>query len=122
MSTPPIIGRTRDRNPVAALKERFHINQPNQPKANSCSRSHSRLRSKGPNNFQLSQRQQSSSDKSKVNNNNQRNLSKSGEICDHSVLFSSVLRASPLSSSHNQPSTLSPQKANDILSLLKALQ
>ncbi|GBB93751.1 hypothetical protein RclHR1_22240006 [Rhizophagus clarus] len=44
-------GRTRGRNPVAALKECFSINQPARPKERSRSGSHSRLRSKGPVSF-----------------------------------------------------------------------
>ncbi|GBC00310.1 hypothetical protein RclHR1_38070001 [Rhizophagus clarus] len=48
------MGRTRGRNPVAALKERFNINQPARPKERSCSGSRSRLRSKGPANSQSS--------------------------------------------------------------------
>ncbi|GBB85662.1 hypothetical protein RclHR1_12140011 [Rhizophagus clarus] len=39
-------GCTRERNPVAALKERFNINQPARPKERSRSGSHSRSRSK----------------------------------------------------------------------------
>ncbi|GBB98013.1 hypothetical protein RclHR1_31190002 [Rhizophagus clarus] len=39
-------GHTRGRNPVAALKERFNINQPARPKERSCSSSRSRSRSK----------------------------------------------------------------------------
>ncbi|GBB88503.1 hypothetical protein RclHR1_15010004 [Rhizophagus clarus] len=50
-------GRTRGRNSVAALKERFNINQPARPKERSRSGSHSRSRSKGPSNSQLSQPQ-----------------------------------------------------------------
>ncbi|GBB96487.1 hypothetical protein RclHR1_27670002 [Rhizophagus clarus] len=42
------MGRTRGRNPVAALKERFNINQPARPKERSCSGSRSRCASKGP--------------------------------------------------------------------------
>ncbi|GBB99510.1 hypothetical protein RclHR1_35410002 [Rhizophagus clarus] len=78
-------GRPRDRNPVAALKKRFHIGQPSRPTRNtSRSRSHSRSHSK--------------------------------------VSFSSALRTPPLSSACNQPPSLSPQDASEILSLLKALQ
>ncbi|GBB94227.1 hypothetical protein RclHR1_23140001 [Rhizophagus clarus] len=95
-------GRTYDRNPMAALKERFHI---------------------GPDNSRPSQHQQSSSAQSKVNiPNNQRNRSKSNDKCDRSVSFSFALRTPPLSSARNQPPSLSPQDASEILSLLKALQ
>ncbi|GBB85730.1 hypothetical protein RclHR1_01220026 [Rhizophagus clarus] len=116
-------GRTRDRNPVAALKERFHVGQPSRPKTTSRSRSHSRSRSKGPDNSRPSQHQQSSSSQSKVNTpNNQRNRSKSNDKRDRSVSFSSALRTPPLSSTCKQPPSLSPQDASEILSLLKALQ
>ncbi|GBC06400.1 hypothetical protein RclHR1_06800004 [Rhizophagus clarus] len=47
-------GRSRGRNPVAALKERFNINQPARPKERSCSSSRSRSRLKGPGNSQSS--------------------------------------------------------------------
>ncbi|GBB98926.1 hypothetical protein RclHR1_33620001 [Rhizophagus clarus] len=116
-------GRTRDRNPVAALKERFHVGQPSRPKTTSRSRSHSRSRSKGPDNSRPSQHQQSSSSQSRVNTpNNQRNRSKSNDKRDCSVSFSSALRTPPLSSTCKQPPSLSPQDASEILSLLKALQ
>ncbi|GBB83881.1 hypothetical protein RclHR1_10550001 [Rhizophagus clarus] len=116
-------GRTRDRNPVAALKERFHVGQPSRPKTTSRSRSHSRSRSKGPDNSRPSQHQQSASTQSKVNiPNNQRNRSKSNDKRDRSVSFSFALCTPPLSSTCNQPHSLSPQDASEILSLLKALQ
>ncbi|GBB91032.1 hypothetical protein RclHR1_18120003 [Rhizophagus clarus] len=47
-------GRTCDQNPVAALKECFHIGQPSRPKTNLRSRSHLRSRSKGPDNSRSS--------------------------------------------------------------------
>ncbi|GBC10534.1 hypothetical protein RclHR1_00970035 [Rhizophagus clarus] len=53
-------GRTRGRNPVAALKERFNINQPARPKERSCSGSRSRSRSQGPSSSQPSQPQKPS--------------------------------------------------------------
>ncbi|GBC09196.1 hypothetical protein RclHR1_08680013 [Rhizophagus clarus] len=116
-------GRTRDRNPVAALKERFHVGQPSRLKNTSRSRSHSRSRSKGHENSRPSRTQQSSSAQSKVNTpNNQRNRSKSNEMRDRSVSFSSALRTPPLSTAHNKPPSLSQQDAREILSLLKALQ
>ncbi|GET04464.1 hypothetical protein RCL_jg7872.t1 [Rhizophagus clarus] len=116
-------GRTHDRNPVAALRERFHVGQPSRPNANSRSRSHSRSRFKGPDNSQSSQRQQPSSAKPKATNpNTQRNRSKSNDKCDLSVSFSSALHTPPLSSARNQPHSLSSQEASEILSLLKALQ
>ncbi|GBB98464.1 hypothetical protein RclHR1_32330001 [Rhizophagus clarus] len=116
-------GRTRDRNPVAALKERFHVGQPSQPKTTSRSRSHSRSRSKGPDNSRPSQHQLTSSSQSRVNTpNHQQNRSKSNDKRDRSVLFSSALRTPPLSSTSKQPPSLSSQDASEILSLLKALQ
>ncbi|GBB98044.1 hypothetical protein RclHR1_31210001 [Rhizophagus clarus] len=116
-------GRTRDHNPVAALKERFHIGQPSRPKPTLRSRSHSRSRSKGPGDSRPFQHQQSSSTQPKVNTpNNQRNRSKSNDIRDRSVSFSSALRTPPISSTRIQLPSLSPQDASEILSLLKALQ
>ncbi|GBC01948.1 hypothetical protein RclHR1_00440014 [Rhizophagus clarus] len=50
-------GCTTGRNPVAALKERFNINQPARPKEHSRSGSHSHSCSKGPGNSQPSQPQ-----------------------------------------------------------------
>ncbi|GBC05510.1 hypothetical protein RclHR1_06260016 [Rhizophagus clarus] len=112
-------GRTRDRNPVAALKERFHVGQPSRLKTSLRSRS----RSKGPDNSGSSQHQQSSSAKSKANTlSNHCNHSKSNDKCDRSVSFSSALRTPPLSSARIHPSSLYSQEASEILSLLKALQ
>ncbi|GBB95884.1 hypothetical protein RclHR1_26390002 [Rhizophagus clarus] len=59
-------GRTRDRNSVAALKERFHVGQLSRPKTSSRLRSHSRSRSKGPDNSRPPQHQHSSSTQSKA--------------------------------------------------------
>ncbi|GBB95443.1 hypothetical protein RclHR1_25370002 [Rhizophagus clarus] len=108
---------------LIGYQERFHVGQPSRPKTTSRSRSHSRLRSKGPDNSRPSQHQQSSSTQSKVNiPNNQRNRSKSNDKRDRSVSFSSALRTPPLSSTCKQPPSLSPQDASEILSLLKVLQ
>ncbi|GBB92087.1 hypothetical protein RclHR1_01960037 [Rhizophagus clarus] len=93
-------GRTWDRNPVAALKERFRISQPTRSNANTRSRSRSCSRSKGPDTSQTSQRSQSSSGQSKgnnLNNTSQHNCSKSNNKRDRSVFFSSVLCTPPLS-------------------------
>ncbi|GBB87300.1 hypothetical protein RclHR1_13730010 [Rhizophagus clarus] len=91
--------RTRERNLVAALKERFNINQPARPKEHSCSGSCSCSHLKGPGNSQ------SSHDK-----------------CNRSVSFSTVLRTPPPSSTPNHAITMSPHEAANILSLLKSLQ
>ncbi|GBB91035.1 hypothetical protein RclHR1_18120006 [Rhizophagus clarus] len=78
-------GRTCDRNPVAALKERFHVGQSSRPKANSRSRSRSRSRSKGPDTSQSSQHQHSSSAKPKTTVPNNHSRSKSNDKRDRSV-------------------------------------
>ncbi|GBB85359.1 hypothetical protein RclHR1_11900009 [Rhizophagus clarus] len=94
--------RTQDRNPVAALKERFHVGQSSRPKPNLRSRSRSHSCSKGPDNSRFSQHQHSSSTKPKTNTpNHQRNRSKSNDKCDLSVSFSSALRTPPLSSARS---------------------
>ncbi|GBC05525.1 hypothetical protein RclHR1_06260031 [Rhizophagus clarus] len=99
------------------------IDVPSQPKNISRSCSHSRSRSKGPDNSRPSHTQQSSSAQSKVNTPNiQHNRSKSNKKRDRSVAFSSALRTPPLSTAHNKPPSLSQQDACEILSLLKALQ
>ncbi|GBB95350.1 hypothetical protein RclHR1_25130002 [Rhizophagus clarus] len=75
-------GRTRGRNPVAALKERFNINQPARPKERSRSDSHSRSRSKGPGNSQSSQPQKPLANTRSINNPHW-DRSKSNDKCDH---------------------------------------
>ncbi|GBB88005.1 hypothetical protein RclHR1_14510002 [Rhizophagus clarus] len=90
-------GRSRRRNPVAALKERPNNSQPSQPPpkslTNTCIIADSR-----------------------------RDRSKSNDKCDRSVSFSTVLRTPPFLSSPNQAITMSPKEAADILTLLKSLQ
>ncbi|GBB94924.1 hypothetical protein RclHR1_24400003 [Rhizophagus clarus] len=115
-------GRSRGRNPVAALKERFNINQPARPKARSRSESRSRSRSKGPGNSQSFQPQQKSSANARTTNTPRRDRSKSNDKRDRSVSFSAVLRTPPSPSSPNQAITMSPHEAANILSLLKSLQ
>ncbi|GBB86434.1 hypothetical protein RclHR1_12880004 [Rhizophagus clarus] len=115
-------GRTRGRNPVAALKERFNINQPARPKARSRSGSSSRSRSKGPGNSQSSQPQQRSPDITRTTNTSRQDRSKSNDKCDRSVSFSTVLHSPPSRSSSGQDNTMSPPEAANILSLLKSLQ
>ncbi|GBB95025.1 hypothetical protein RclHR1_24620004 [Rhizophagus clarus] len=114
-------GRTRDKNPVAALKERFNINQPIQPRAHFRSTSRSRSRSKGPDNSHSSHLRQASANTSNANTS-YCDHSKSNDHCDRLVSFSIASRTSPLSISRDQPLTISPQEATNILSLLKALQ
>ncbi|GBB95604.1 hypothetical protein RclHR1_25730004 [Rhizophagus clarus] len=115
-------GRTRGRNPVAALKERFNINQPARLKERSRSGSRSRSRSKGPGNSQSSQPQQKSSANTRTIKTPHRDRSKSNDKCDRSVSFSTVLRTPPFLSSPSQAITMSPHEAANILSLLKSLQ
>ncbi|GBC09973.1 hypothetical protein RclHR1_09240007 [Rhizophagus clarus] len=114
-------GRTRGRNLVAALKERFNINQPARPNERSRSGSRSRLRSKDPGNSQPSQPQQPSAN-TRLHNNPHRDRSKFIDKCDRLVSFSTVLRTPPPLSTPNQSSTISPHEAANILSLLKSLQ
>ncbi|GBB87076.1 hypothetical protein RclHR1_13540003 [Rhizophagus clarus] len=77
-------GRTRGRNPVAALKERFNINQPARPKERLRSGSHSRSRSKGPGNSQSSQPQKPLANTQNLNIPH-RDRSKSNDKCDRSA-------------------------------------
>ncbi|GBB89011.1 hypothetical protein RclHR1_15640009 [Rhizophagus clarus] len=106
---------------VAALKERFNINQPARLKERSRSGSHSCLRSKDPGNFQSSQPQKPLAN-TRILNSPYRDRSKSNDKCDHLVSFSMVLRTSPSLSSPNQAITMSSHEAANILSLLKSLQ
>ncbi|GBB93140.1 hypothetical protein RclHR1_21160002 [Rhizophagus clarus] len=114
-------GRSRGRNPVAALKERFNINQPTRTKERSRSGSRSRSRSKGPGNSQSSQPQKPLAN-TRLNNNPRRDRSKSNDKRDRSVSFSTVVRSPPPLSTPNQATTMSPHEAANILSLLKSLQ
>ncbi|GBB93409.1 hypothetical protein RclHR1_21630001 [Rhizophagus clarus] len=114
-------GRTRGRNLVAALKERFNINQPARPKERSRSGSRSRSRSKGPDNSQPSQPQKALAN-TRLNNNPHQDRFKPNDKRDHSVFFSTVLRTPPSLSTPNQSITMSPHEAANILSLLKSLQ
>ncbi|GBB89700.1 hypothetical protein RclHR1_01650007 [Rhizophagus clarus] len=114
-------GHSRGRNPVAALKERFNINQPARTKERSRSGSRSRSRSKGPSNSQSFQPQKPLAN-TQLNNNPRRDRSKSNDKRDRSVSFSTVLRSPPLLSTPNQATTMSPHEAANILSLLKSLQ
>ncbi|GBB98637.1 hypothetical protein RclHR1_32880002 [Rhizophagus clarus] len=115
-------GRTRGRNPMAVLKERFNINQPAKPKAHSRSESRSRSRSKSPGNSQSLQPQQKSSANTRTINTSRWDRSKSTDRRDRSVSFSTVLRTPPSSSTPNQAITIAPDEAANILSLLKSLQ
>ncbi|GBB87397.1 hypothetical protein RclHR1_13860009 [Rhizophagus clarus] len=114
-------GRTRGRNPVVALKERFNINQPARPKERSRSGSRSHSRSKGPGNSQSSQPHKPLAN-TRLNDNSNRDCSKSNDKCDRSVSFFTVLRSSPPLSPPDQATTMSPHEAANILSLLKSLQ
>ncbi|GET02923.1 hypothetical protein GLOIN_2v1766278 [Rhizophagus clarus] len=114
-------GRSRGRNPVAALKERFNINQPARTKARSRSGSRSRPHSKGPGDSQSSQPRKLSAN-TQLNNNPRRDRSKSNDRRDRSVSFSTVLRSPPPLSTPNQATVMSPHEAANILSLLKSLQ
>ncbi|GES82887.1 hypothetical protein RCL_e370_RclHR1_12880007 [Rhizophagus clarus] len=115
-------GRTRSRNPVAALKERFNINQPARPKERSCSGSRSRSRSKGPGTSQSSQPQKPLVN-TRLDTNSRRDRFKSNDKRDRSVSFSTVLRSPPsLPPPGQATTTMSPHEAANILSLLKSLQ
>ncbi|GBC05505.1 hypothetical protein RclHR1_06260011 [Rhizophagus clarus] len=114
-------GRTRRRNPVSALKERFNINQPARPKERSRSGSRLRSRLKGSGNSQSSQPQKPLANTQIINNPHQ-NRSKSNDKCDRSVSFSTVLRTPPPLLTPDQAIFTSPHEAANILSLLKSLQ
>ncbi|GBC10753.1 hypothetical protein RclHR1_09880002 [Rhizophagus clarus] len=114
-------GRSRGRNLVAALKERFNINQPARTKERSRSGSRSRSRSKGPGNSQSSQPQNPLAN-TQLNNNPRRDRSQSKDKCDRSVSFSTVLRSPSPLSAPNHATTMSLYEAANILSLLKSLQ
>ncbi|GBC10756.1 hypothetical protein RclHR1_09880005 [Rhizophagus clarus] len=114
-------GRSRGRNPVAALKERFNINQPARPKERSRSGSRSRSRSQGPSNSQSFQSPKPLAN-TRLNTNPHRDRSKSNDKRDRSVSFSTVLRSPPSLSSPHHATTMSPHEAATILSLLKSLQ
>ncbi|GBB99261.1 hypothetical protein RclHR1_34620002 [Rhizophagus clarus] len=113
--------RTRGRNPVAALKERFNINQPARPKERSRSGSRSRSRSKSSGNSQSSQPQKPLANTRSITNSH-RDHFKSNDKCDRLVSFSTVLCTPPPPSAPNQAITMSPHEAANILSLLKSLQ
>ncbi|GBC10531.1 hypothetical protein RclHR1_00970032 [Rhizophagus clarus] len=115
-------GRTRDKNPVAALRERFNINQPTHSKARSRSGSRSRSRSQGPDSSRSSHPRQVSANVPNVTNPPQHERSQSVNRCDRSVFFFTTSRTPSTPFSRNPPITMSPQEAADILSLLKGLQ
>ncbi|GBB92511.1 hypothetical protein RclHR1_20180003 [Rhizophagus clarus] len=117
-------GRTRDKNPVAALRERFNLNQPARSKARSRSGSCLRSHSRGPESSRLSQPRQVSIITPNINNPSQhdRSNSKSSDRRDRSVSFSASSRAPHSTSPCSLSLTMSPHEANNILSILKALQ
>ncbi|GET60092.1 hypothetical protein RIR_jg17474.t3 [Rhizophagus irregularis DAOM 181602=DAOM 197198] len=124
-------GRSRTRDPVAKLKERFNVNQPHRSNSNAANaRSRSRSRSKS--------KDRSASNSGRANNvshdrtNNDNNHNKPPPSTSHrarhnskerSVSFSSSSRSKARPLPQQTPnSALSPDDANNILNLLRELQ
>ncbi|CAB4436124.1 unnamed protein product [Rhizophagus irregularis] len=118
-------GRSRTRNPVAKLKERFNVNQPRRSapgqRANSNSRSRSRSKS----------RDRSASAKGRNNGSNSNKGQPNPTVVqgahsrskDRSVSFSSASRAPTRPLPRQTPnSALSVDDANNILNLIRELQ
>ncbi|PKC52943.1 hypothetical protein RhiirA1_543343 [Rhizophagus irregularis] len=124
-------GRSRTRDPVAKLKERFNVNQPRRSNSNTANaRSRSRSRSKS--------KDRSASNSGRVNNtshdrnNNDNNHNKTPPITSQRARHNSKERSVSFSSSscstarplprQTPNSALSPDDANNILNLLRELQ
>ncbi|GBC39892.2 hypothetical protein GLOIN_2v1766278 [Rhizophagus irregularis DAOM 181602=DAOM 197198] len=124
-------GRSRIRDPVAKLKERFNVNQPhrsNLRSANACSRSRSRSKSKDQS--ASNSRRDNNILHDRTNNDNNRNKSNPSisqrarhNSKERSVFFSSSSRSTTRPLPRQTPnSALSPDDANNILNLLRELQ
>ncbi|PKC51161.1 hypothetical protein RhiirA1_484396, partial [Rhizophagus irregularis] len=125
-------GRSRTRDPIAKLKERFNVNQPprhsNPNAANSRSRSRSRSKSRDQSASNSRRDINNSQDhNNNVNNNNIPNPNTSRRARhnskERSVSFSSSSRSTARPLPRQTPnSALSPDDANNILNLLRELQ
>ncbi|GET50300.1 hypothetical protein RIR_jg32911.t1 [Rhizophagus irregularis DAOM 181602=DAOM 197198] len=124
-------GRSRTRDPVAKLKERFNVNQPRRSNSNAANtRSHSRSRSKSKDRstHDSGRANNSSHDRNNnVNNHNIHNPNTSQRARhnskEQSVSFSSSSRSTARPLPRQTPnSALSSDDANNILNLLRELQ
>ncbi|GET53051.1 hypothetical protein GLOIN_2v1766278 [Rhizophagus irregularis DAOM 181602=DAOM 197198] len=124
-------GRSRTRDPVAKLKERFNINQPrsNSNIANARSRSRSRSKSKDRSASNSGRANNASHDRTNNDNSNHNkpppNTSQRARhnSKERSVSFSSSSRSTARPLPRQTPnSALSPDDANNILNLLRELQ
>ncbi|GET52415.1 hypothetical protein GLOIN_2v1673942 [Rhizophagus irregularis DAOM 181602=DAOM 197198] len=124
-------GRSRTRDPVAKLKERFNVNQPhrsNSNTANARSRSRSRSKSKDRSVSNSGRANNVSHDRTNNANNHNKPPPNTSQRARHnskerSVSFSSSSRSTARPLPRQTPnSALSPDDANNILNLLRELQ
>ncbi|GET62893.1 hypothetical protein GLOIN_2v1766278 [Rhizophagus irregularis DAOM 181602=DAOM 197198] len=124
-------GRSRTRDPVAKLKERFNVNQPrsNSNIANARSRSRSRSKSKDRSASNSGRTNNAPHDRTNNDNSNHNkpppNTSQRARhnSKERSVSFSSSSRSTARPLPRQTPnSALSPDDANNILNLLRELQ
>ncbi|CAB4441230.1 unnamed protein product [Rhizophagus irregularis] len=118
-------GRSRTRNPVAKLKERFNVNQPRRSapdqRANSNSRSHSRSKSRDRSAFVKGRNNGFNSNKGQPNPTAAQGAQSRSK--ERSVSFSSSSRVPTRPLPRQTPnSALSVDDANNILNLLRELQ
>ncbi|GBC49540.2 hypothetical protein GLOIN_2v1766278 [Rhizophagus irregularis DAOM 181602=DAOM 197198] len=124
-------GRSRTRDPVAKLKERFNVNQPRSNPNIANARSRSRSRSKFKDRSASNSRRANNASQDRTNNDNSNhnkpppNTSQRARhnSKERSVSFSSSSRSTARPLPRQTPnSALSPDDANNILNLLRELQ
>ncbi|CAB4443100.1 unnamed protein product [Rhizophagus irregularis] len=118
-------GRSRTRNPVAKLKERFNVNQPRRsaPDQRASSNSRSRSRSKSRDRSASANGRNNGSNSNKGQPNPTASQGAQSRSKDRSVSFSSSSRAPARPLPRQTPnSALSVEDANNILDLLRELQ
>ncbi|EXX69430.1 hypothetical protein GLOIN_2v1766278 [Rhizophagus irregularis DAOM 181602=DAOM 197198] len=124
-------GRSRTRDPVAKLKERFNVNQPHCSNSKSANaRSHSRSRSKSKDRSASNSGRDNNISHDRTNNDNNRNKSNPSisrrarhNSKERLVSFSSSSRSTARPLPRQTPnSALSPDDANNILNHLRELQ
>ncbi|EXX55820.1 hypothetical protein RIR_jg42029.t2 [Rhizophagus irregularis DAOM 181602=DAOM 197198] len=124
-------GRSRTRDPVAKLKERFNVNQPRRSNSNTANaRSHSRSCSKSKDRYASNSGRANNVSHDRTNNDNNHNKPppNTSQRARHnskerSVSFSSSSRSTARPLPRQTPnSALSPDDANNILNLLRELQ
>ncbi|CAB4443105.1 unnamed protein product [Rhizophagus irregularis] len=118
-------GRSRTRNPVAKLKERFNVNQPRRsvPAQRTTSNSRSRSRSKSRDRSASAKERNKGSNSNKGQPNPTVVQGAQSRSKERSVSFSSTSRASARPLPRQTPnSALSVEDANNILDLLRELQ